>query len=57
MNYYDLPWVKPLHAWLSGQGNAMLTVIGLGLAAVTIVIALFAPAWVKLAWLAYMFAP
>ena len=57
MTYSDLPWVKPIDAWLGSQGNTALTWIGLGLAAVTIAIALFAPASVKLFWLAYMFAP
>ncbi len=57
MKYSDLPWVAPIDNWLSGQGDAALTWIGVALAVVTLGIAFFGKPWLKLAWLAYMFAP
>jgi len=56
-SYYDAPWVKPFYEWLNDQGADMLMLFGVALGVFTILIALFAPPVLNLAWLVYMLSP
>ncbi len=56
-SYLNMPWVKPFAEWLRSQNSTGLTLIGIGLGVITIVIAIFAPNWLKLLWIAFMLSP